>query len=92
MHVSLARTFRVNFGLLYKRDKVLMGWLHDASITDEIDIGKQPEMDKDQWIQYFVQAIELLGTKMIFIEFVFSFGQWADEKELDDDISKIWCD
>jgi hypothetical protein len=57
---------------------VFKGWLHNPMTTRETDIGAEPMIDEDKWVQYCFTNGTLVGEEMLFIEFVFDYNQWGE--------------
>jgi hypothetical protein len=91
-YVFMARGSFRSLSRLYNDRKILMGWLHDASTTEKARKGGEPTIDSDRSIQYCVQkdAMALLGTKMMVVEFVFDSSKWAAQSDDVGDILELW--
>jgi len=72
----LARWKKLEPILFYKAStrNILKGWLHDTKTTGATNNGADPQIDPAEWIQYCVKDAEVLGEKMLFIEFD---AQWV---------------
>jgi len=92
--LCITRWYGLELAPFYKnclRRTILMGWLHDASTTEATDEGAHPRIDAEEWIQYFVKDLYLLGEKKLFIEFdVSKWEQWASERDVDRNIMVAW--
>jgi hypothetical protein len=75
--VSACRFYAVRF--LVSEKTVFMGWLHKCMTTRNTNMGEEPEIDDDGWVQYCFTAPAVAGEKMLFIEFVFDYKQWGED-------------
>jgi hypothetical protein len=58
---------------------VFKGWLHNSMTTRETDLGGEPMIDDDRWVQYCFTNRTTLGEEILFIEFVFDYTHWGEE-------------
>jgi hypothetical protein len=73
---------------------VYYGYLHDtdADTIEATDERSEPVVDDQKWIQYCFPKVDLLGNKILFLEF---FNDWVNndsdkDLQLDAEINSLW--
>jgi len=90
--VALSRWYEHELARIYRGNpKILMGWHHDSNTTAATDNGAEPIIDADEWIQYCVKDLYVLGEKMLFIEFMVNWSQWGKDLEgIEGEVALLW--
>ena len=63
--------------------RLFFGFLHDCGTTHGTDQCNEPQIDRDQWIQYCFRDQDDLGTDRVFIEFNVDWHEWVENSVVD---------